>query len=208
MFLFSVLFDLLHYFCLIFRYWCDFSWLFSIYNWIFQDFRRSLIFCSELFQTFQKFSGSFVVFRNISNIIQRFKNYSIFSAFIQEFSGVFGIFFRTFQDFSGVFSDFQKFVFCLPIFRNSSLKVKSEVSPSLHLSAYIYISLSTSLSEYASICLSKRFSSFYRFSHHEWTNPNPADPDPEELENIWNNSNSFWLMIGSIMQQGCDILPK
>ncbi|XP_036340742.1 glutamate receptor ionotropic, kainate 2-like [Rhagoletis pomonella] len=47
-----------------------------------------------------------------------------------------------------------------------------------------------------------------RFSHHEWTNPNPADPDPEELENIWNNSNSFWLMIGSIMQQGCDILPK
>nr|QKN21287.1 glutamate receptor ionotropic kainate 2 [Bactrocera dorsalis] len=47
-----------------------------------------------------------------------------------------------------------------------------------------------------------------RFSHHEWTNPNPADSDPEELENIWNNSNSFWLMIGSIMQQGCDILPK
>nr|XP_036232278.1 glutamate receptor ionotropic, kainate 2 [Bactrocera oleae] len=47
-----------------------------------------------------------------------------------------------------------------------------------------------------------------RFSHDEWTNPNPADSDPEELENIWNNSNSFWLMIGSIMQQGCDILPK
>ncbi|XP_067620607.1 glutamate receptor ionotropic, kainate 2 isoform X2 [Eurosta solidaginis] len=47
-----------------------------------------------------------------------------------------------------------------------------------------------------------------RFSHHEWKNPNPADPDPVELENIWNKSNSFWLMIGSIMQQGCDILPR
>uniref|UniRef100_W8CAB7 Glutamate receptor ionotropic, kainate 2 n=1 Tax=Ceratitis capitata TaxID=7213 RepID=W8CAB7_CERCA len=47
-----------------------------------------------------------------------------------------------------------------------------------------------------------------RFSHHEWTNPNPTESDPDELENIWNNSNSFWLMIGSIMQQGCDILPK
>ncbi|XP_053961748.1 glutamate receptor ionotropic, kainate 2 isoform X1 [Anastrepha ludens] len=47
-----------------------------------------------------------------------------------------------------------------------------------------------------------------RFSQHEWMNPNPADSDPVELENIWNNSNSFWLMIGSIMQQGCDILPK
>nr|QKN21515.1 glutamate receptor ionotropic kainate 2 [Zeugodacus tau] len=47
-----------------------------------------------------------------------------------------------------------------------------------------------------------------RFSHYEWTNPNPGKPDPDELENIWNNSNSFWLMIGSIMQQGCDLLPK
>lgn len=42
----------------------------------------------------------------------------------------------------------------------------------------------------------------------DWENPHPCDEDPEELENIWNMHNCIWLTVGSIMQQGCDILPK
>ncbi|XP_058982073.1 glutamate receptor ionotropic, kainate 2 [Musca domestica] len=47
-----------------------------------------------------------------------------------------------------------------------------------------------------------------RISHHEWENPNPLVEDPEELENKWRTRNTAWLMIGSIMQQGCDLLPR
>lgn len=42
----------------------------------------------------------------------------------------------------------------------------------------------------------------------DWENPHPCDDDPEELETIWNMQNCIWLTVGSIMQQGCDILPK
>jgi len=42
----------------------------------------------------------------------------------------------------------------------------------------------------------------------EWDNPHPCNADPEELENNFNFKNSFWLTIGSLMQQGSDILPK
>jgi len=42
----------------------------------------------------------------------------------------------------------------------------------------------------------------------EWDNPHPCNTDPEELENNFNLKNSFWLTIGSLMQQGSDILPK
>lgn len=42
----------------------------------------------------------------------------------------------------------------------------------------------------------------------DWEKPHPCDPNPEELENIWGVKNCLWLMLGSIMQQGCDILPK
>lgn len=52
------------------------------------------------------------------------------------------------------------------------------------------------------------FNLLHRISHHEWQNPNPLVEDPEELENIWRTRNTGWLMIGSIMQQGCDILPR
>ncbi|KRT79265.1 hypothetical protein AMK59_8574 [Oryctes borbonicus] len=47
-----------------------------------------------------------------------------------------------------------------------------------------------------------------RFAPGDWENPHPCDPDPEELENIWGLKNCFWLTLGSIMTQGCDILPK
>ncbi|XP_053604445.1 glutamate receptor ionotropic, kainate 2-like [Plodia interpunctella] len=47
-----------------------------------------------------------------------------------------------------------------------------------------------------------------RISPADWENPVPCDKDPEELENIWNFKNCTWLTMGSIMTQGCDILPK
>ncbi|XP_065357964.1 glutamate receptor ionotropic, kainate 2 [Calliphora vicina] len=47
-----------------------------------------------------------------------------------------------------------------------------------------------------------------RISSHEWESTQPTNPDPTELENAWRTRNTAWLMIGSIMQQGCDILPK
>lgn len=42
----------------------------------------------------------------------------------------------------------------------------------------------------------------------EWDNPHPCNPDPEELENNFDLKNSMWLTVGSLMQQGSDILPK
>ncbi|XP_076751081.1 glutamate receptor ionotropic, kainate 2 [Xylocopa sonorina] len=47
-----------------------------------------------------------------------------------------------------------------------------------------------------------------RMAPGEWDNPHPCNPDPEELENNFNLRNSMWLTVGSIMQQGSDILPK
>lgn len=47
-----------------------------------------------------------------------------------------------------------------------------------------------------------------RISPADWENPEPCDHDPEELENIWTLKNCAWLTMGSIMTQGCDILPK
>ncbi|XP_022911458.2 glutamate receptor ionotropic, kainate 2-like [Onthophagus taurus] len=47
-----------------------------------------------------------------------------------------------------------------------------------------------------------------RLAPQDWENPHPCDPHPKELENIWSLKNCFWLTMGSIMAQGCDILPK
>nr|AVH87305.1 ionotropic receptor 17 [Holotrichia parallela] len=47
-----------------------------------------------------------------------------------------------------------------------------------------------------------------RISPGDWENPNPSDTNPEELENIWDLKNSFWLILGSTMSQSCDLLPK
>ncbi|KAK9873338.1 hypothetical protein WA026_022143 [Henosepilachna vigintioctopunctata] len=48
----------------------------------------------------------------------------------------------------------------------------------------------------------------FRLSPDEWENPHPCDENPEELENIWDIKNCLWLTLGSIMAQGCDLLPK
>nr|UTN00866.1 ionotropic receptor [Semanotus bifasciatus] len=47
-----------------------------------------------------------------------------------------------------------------------------------------------------------------RLNPNDWENPHPCNNSPTELENIWNIKNCFWLTLGSIMAQGCDILPK
>ncbi|XP_030747692.1 glutamate receptor ionotropic, kainate 2-like, partial [Sitophilus oryzae] len=47
-----------------------------------------------------------------------------------------------------------------------------------------------------------------RLNPNDWENPHPCDPNPEELENIWTIRNCCWLTLGSIMAQGCDLLPK
>ncbi|XP_053977682.1 glutamate receptor ionotropic, kainate 2-like isoform X1 [Hylaeus volcanicus] len=47
-----------------------------------------------------------------------------------------------------------------------------------------------------------------RMAPGEWDNPHPCNPDPEELEYNFDLRNSMWFTIGSLMQQGCDILPK
>uniref|UniRef100_A0AAR5Q1W9 Ionotropic glutamate receptor C-terminal domain-containing protein n=2 Tax=Dendroctonus ponderosae TaxID=77166 RepID=A0AAR5Q1W9_DENPD len=47
-----------------------------------------------------------------------------------------------------------------------------------------------------------------RLDPDDWENPHPCNPRPDELENIWGFKNCLWLTLGSIMTQGCDILPK
>lgn len=42
----------------------------------------------------------------------------------------------------------------------------------------------------------------------EWVSSHKCDKDEVEMENIWNFINSTWVTVGSIMQQGSDILPK
>lgn len=46
-----------------------------------------------------------------------------------------------------------------------------------------------------------------RMAPADWENPHPCK-EAEEVENIWTITNTTWLTMGSIMGQGCDILPK
>lgn len=47
-----------------------------------------------------------------------------------------------------------------------------------------------------------------RLQPDEWFNPHPCRELPENLENNFTPQNSFWTTIGSLMQQGSDILPR
>lgn len=60
----------------------------------------------------------------------------------------------------------------------------------------------------AFLCISIVLVILARMAAGDWENPHPCEEDAEELENIWNMHNCIWLAVGSIMQQGCDILPK
>ncbi|XP_070508319.1 glutamate receptor ionotropic, kainate 2-like [Chironomus tepperi] len=47
-----------------------------------------------------------------------------------------------------------------------------------------------------------------RINNDDWESSHPCNQDPDEVESIWNVLNCVWLMMGSIMGQGSDILPK
>ncbi|XP_034944392.1 glutamate receptor ionotropic, kainate 2-like isoform X2 [Chelonus insularis] len=46
-----------------------------------------------------------------------------------------------------------------------------------------------------------------RASPDEWQSPHPCVSEPEELENNFTLKNSFWITVGSLMQQGSDVAP-
>ncbi|KZC04141.1 Glutamate receptor 1 [Dufourea novaeangliae] len=46
------------------------------------------------------------------------------------------------------------------------------------------------------------------FTPYEWYNPHPCNKNPDHLENRFKLLNCMWFTIGSLMRQGCDILPK
>lgn len=48
----------------------------------------------------------------------------------------------------------------------------------------------------------------FRFTPYEWYNPHPCNKNPDRLENRFKLLNCLWFTIGSLMRQGCDILPK
>lgn len=47
-----------------------------------------------------------------------------------------------------------------------------------------------------------------RFTPYEWCDPHPCKHHEPVLENQCNMRNSFWCIIGSLMQQGSDVAPK
>lgn len=47
-----------------------------------------------------------------------------------------------------------------------------------------------------------------RMADEEWESSHPCNQEAEEVESIWGMMNCIWLCMGSIMGQGCDILPK
>ncbi|XP_031639839.1 glutamate receptor ionotropic, kainate 2-like, partial [Contarinia nasturtii] len=71
------------------------------------------------------------------------------------------------------------------------------------LSTHVWLHVAT-----AFLCISIIEYLLAKMAANDWENPHPCDENPEELENIWNMHNCIWLTVGSIMQQGCDILPK
>ncbi|WAR07660.1 GRIK1-like protein [Mya arenaria] len=60
----------------------------------------------------------------------------------------------------------------------------------------------------AYLCVSFMLFVIARFTPYEWENPHPCDQESEEVENQFTILNSLWFTIGSLMQQGCDIMPK
>lgn len=67
----------------------------------------------------------------------------------------------------------------------------------------VWICMST-----AFLCIACVQFALARLAADDWENPNPGNPDPEQLESIWSLQNCIWLATGSIMQQGCDLMPK
>ncbi|XP_043279384.1 glutamate receptor ionotropic, kainate 3-like isoform X2 [Venturia canescens] len=61
------------------------------------------------------------------------------------------------------------------------------------LGAYLFVSLL--------ICI------VGRMSPSEWQNSDPCEQQPQQLENQWVLTNAFWFTMGTLMQQGSDVVP-
>ncbi|XP_037961199.1 glutamate receptor ionotropic, kainate 2 [Teleopsis dalmanni] len=59
----------------------------------------------------------------------------------------------------------------------------------------------------ASLFISLLLLALSRMAPDDWENPHPCK-EPEEVENVWCITNTTWLTMGSLMGQGCDLLPK
>ncbi|KAF0289444.1 Glutamate receptor ionotropic, kainate 2 [Amphibalanus amphitrite] len=76
----------------------------------------------------------------------------------------------------------------------------SFLSP-LSLEVWIYIAL-------AYLGVSVLMFLLARFTPFEWDHPHPCHLNQDMLENQFNFLNALWFCIGSLVQQGCDFLPK
>ncbi|XP_037081492.1 LOW QUALITY PROTEIN: glutamate receptor ionotropic, kainate 2-like [Pollicipes pollicipes] len=76
----------------------------------------------------------------------------------------------------------------------------SFLSP-LSLEVWIYIAL-------AYLGVSVLMFLLARFTPYEWDHPHPCHLNQDVLENQFNFLNALWFCIGSLVQQGCDFLPK
>lgn len=47
-----------------------------------------------------------------------------------------------------------------------------------------------------------------RFTPYEWVPSHPCDPDSEPENQFSTLNNCFWFTMGSIMQQGSDLVPR
>lgn len=60
----------------------------------------------------------------------------------------------------------------------------------------------------AYLCISLVLFMLARLSPHDWQEPPPCSPDAGQvLENPFSMANCLWFSTGTIMGQGCDILP-
>lgn len=47
-----------------------------------------------------------------------------------------------------------------------------------------------------------------RMDRLEWEKPVENENNELEQENIWHMRNTLWLVLGSMLNQGCDLLPR
>jgi len=66
---------------------------------------------------------------------------------------------------------------------------------------WLYVMIAMLITAYALILTG-------RLDQYEWEQPVENMDHELERENIWHLHNAMWLVLGSILNQGCDILPR
>lgn len=80
--------------------------------------------------------------------------------------------------------------------------------------AYLAVSLSIyAMSRYSRVVYGYQHSFLsdddgHRITPYEWNNPHPCRQQPDILENNFTILNAMWFTIGSLMQQGSDVMPR